>query len=159
MIGQLSDPWWVFVALGVVAGVVSGVLGIGSGIIFVPALGLLCGFSQKSAQGMSLAVMVPLALLGALRYWQNPQVEMNFAVIVLVVCGGLVGTLFGTELAARLSAEVLRKAFAVVLVAVAVKMFVTPSTPKQLAPAGDLTSQNTVSSTFKGGVSDDGEKQ
>jgi len=159
MIAQLSNPWWVFVVLGVVAGIVSGVLGLGSGIIFVPMLGLLCGFSQKSAQGMSLAVMVPLALLGALRYWQNPQVEMNVAVIVLVVCGGLVGTLFGTELAARLSAGVLRKAFAVVLVVAAVKMFVTPSTSKQPAPGGNLTNQNTVNSTLKGVTNDDGEKR
>jgi uncharacterized membrane protein YfcA len=84
---------------------------------------------------------------------------MNVAVIALVVCGGLVGTLFGTELAARLSAGVLRKAFAVILVMVAVKLFVTPSTPKQPAHGGDLTNQNTVSSTFKGGASDDGEEQ
>jgi len=65
MADQLFNQWWVFVVLGVFAGVVSGSLGLGSGTILIPSLVLLCGFGQKSAQGMALAVMVPMTLLGA----------------------------------------------------------------------------------------------
>ena len=72
MMGPLFNPWWVFILLGVCAGVLSGALGLGSGTILVPTLVLLFGFMQKSAQGMALAVMVPMALLGAFRYWKNP---------------------------------------------------------------------------------------
>ncbi len=75
MIGQLSNPRFVFVLLGICAGVLSGALGVGSGILLIPTLVLFCSFEQKSAQGMSLAVMVPMALVGALRYWKNPQMK------------------------------------------------------------------------------------
>ncbi|MHC4545613.1 MAG: TSUP family transporter, partial [Planctomycetota bacterium] len=50
MISQLSNPWWVFVLLGICAGVLSGLLGLGSGIILIPTLVLLCECKQKSAQ-------------------------------------------------------------------------------------------------------------
>lgn len=159
MIAQLSHPWWFFISLGICAGVLSGTLGLGSGIILVPVLGLLCGFGQKSAQGMALAVMVPMALAGALRYWKNPSIDMNIYIILLVVCGALVGTLAGTELAARLPAHVLRKAFALVLVVVAVKMFVTPSKPKESGIHNQLTNQETVKSNDKGDMSNDATKQ
>jgi len=120
---SLPGEWWGFVILGVCAGVISGTLGVGSGTVIIPALVLLWGFGQKSAQGMSLAVMVPMALIGALRYWRNPQVELHGLVMALIVLGAVAGTLAGTELAARLPAGILRKSFAVFLLIVAVKMF------------------------------------
>jgi uncharacterized membrane protein YfcA len=123
VIGQLSCEWWLFVVLGLCAGVISGMLGLGSGTVVIPALVLLCGFGQKSAQGTALAVMVPMALVGAIRYWRNPQVDLDGVVIVLIALGAVGGTLAGTELAARLPAGVLRKLFALFLVMVAVRMF------------------------------------
>lgn len=120
---SLPGEWWGFVILGVCAGVVSGALGVGSGTVIIPALVLLWGIGQKSAQGMSLAIMVPMALIGVLRYWKNPEVELHGWVIALIVLGAVVGTLAGTELAARLPAGILRKSFAVFLVIVAVRMF------------------------------------
>ena len=65
MIGQLSNPWWIFIVLGVCAGIISGGLGLGAGVVLVPALVLFFSFGQKNAQGMALAVMIPMALLGA----------------------------------------------------------------------------------------------
>ena len=155
MVAQLSNPWWAFVLLGICAGVVSGALGIGSGTILVPALVLLYGFGQKSAQGMALAAMVPMALLGALRYWRNPEIDMNTTVIGLVVCGALVGTLAGTELAARLPGHVLRRIFAIVLLIVAVRMFVTPSRPEQ-SSIGDGLNDPKVTSLAELGGPDNG---
>ncbi|MHC4511827.1 MAG: TSUP family transporter, partial [Planctomycetota bacterium] len=91
MIALLSDPWWVFILLGICAGVISGTLGVGSGVIVVPVLVLLLGFEQKAAQGTALAVMVPMALLGAVRYWKNPEIEMNLVIILLFALGALAG--------------------------------------------------------------------
>jgi len=157
MIGQLSNPWWVFVLLGICAGVLSGALGLGSGIIFVPTLVLLCGFGQKSAQGMALAVMVPMALVGALRYWKNPEIEINTVIVGLIICGALVGVLVGTELAFRLPNHILRKVFAAVLIIVAVKMFMTPAKPTQLSLDNSLTEQKTVSSLEHGETNNESE--
>ena len=131
MIGQLSNPWWVFIVLGICAGVISGTLGLGGGTILVPTLVLLCGFGQKSAQGMALAAMVPMTLVGALRYWKNPEIEINTVIVGLIICGALAGVLAGTELASRLPSHILRKVFAAVLVIVAIKMFTTSAKPGQ----------------------------
>ncbi len=144
MISQLSNPWWVFVILGICVGVYGGALGRGGGSILIPILVLLCGFEQKCAQGMSLAVMVPMALVGALLYWKNPEIEMNGVVIGLVICGALAGALAGAELAARLPSHTLRKIFAVILVIVAAKMLVTSPGPKKPGFDEDLAGQKSV---------------
>ncbi|MHC4461026.1 MAG: sulfite exporter TauE/SafE family protein [Planctomycetota bacterium] len=155
MIGQLSNPWWFFVILGVCAGIMSGLFGLGSGIILIPTLVLVCDFQQKNAQGMALAIMVPMALVGALRYWRNPAIEMNVAVIGLIVLGALAGALVGTELMARLPGHVLRKIFAVVLIIVAVKMFLTPTRPRQTGLEDSLTGQNITNLVKSEGTGND----
>jgi len=152
MMTQLLNPWWTFVVLGICAGILSGALGLGAGIILVPTLVLLCGFGQKSAQGMALAVMVPMALVGALRYWKNPEIEMNTLVIGLIVCGALAGTLVGTELAGRLPSHVLRRAFAIFLVIIAVRMFIGPSRPKKADPGDSVTVQKEINLVEPGGI-------
>ena len=157
MIGQLSNPWWVFIVLGLCAGVLSGALGLGSGIILIPILVLLCGFGQKNAQGMALAVMVPMALLGALRYWKNPQIEMNGMVIALIICGALVGVLVGTELASRLPSHILRKAFAIFLVIAAVRIFIS-SGLKKTGPDNSLSVQSKVNLIEPGDINNEAGK-
>ena len=159
MIGQLSNPWWVFVFLGICAGILSGLLGLGSGIILVPALVLLCGFGQKSAQGMALAVMVPMALVGALRYWKNPEIEMDWAVVGLIILGALAGVLAGTELAPKLPSHILRKIFAAVLLLVAVKMFVGSTGPKRHGPDDILASQKITNLVESEGTNNESTKQ
>lgn len=136
MAGSLPGEWWGFVLLGVCAGIVSGLLGVGSGTVMIPALVLIWGFGQKSAQGMALASMVPLALIGALRYWKNPEVELNHLVITLIVLGAAAGTIMGTELVARLPATLLRKSFAVFLAIVAVRMFTAAPRAEKPHPSG-----------------------
>ena len=159
MIGQLSNPWWIFVLLGICAGILGGLLGIGSGTILVPMLVLLFYFEQKSAQGMALAVMVPMALVGALRYWKNPEIEMNGVVIGLIILGALAGVLAGTELMARLPGHILRKVFAVVLIIVAVKMLMTPMKPKRPDLNNSVTSQNITNLVESKGTNNEGTKQ
>jgi hypothetical protein len=148
MLGLLAGHWWAFVLLGILAGIVSGMLGLGSGTVVVPALVLVFSFPQKSAQGTALALMVPMALLGAFRYWHHPDIEVNMSIMALIVLGALPGVLAGTELAARLPSYWLRKAFAVFLAIVAVKMFTaSPGRPK---PPGEvLSNQNNTSAVEK----------
>jgi len=158
MLAQLSYSWWAFVILGIFAGVVSSSLGLGAGTVVVPGLVLFCHFGQKSAQGMALAVMVPMALVGVLQYRQH-GIEMDWPAIALIVCGALAGTLGGMELAARLPASVLRKTFALFLVLVAVKMFTASSEAGPPAIEGDAANQNTANSVGNGDVSDDTAEQ
>ena len=54
MLSQLSNPWWVFVVLGIGAGLMGGALGLGGGTLIVPTLVLVCSYGQKSAQGTAL---------------------------------------------------------------------------------------------------------
>ncbi|MCP4258369.1 MAG: sulfite exporter TauE/SafE family protein [Planctomycetes bacterium] len=150
MIGQLSNPVWVFVVLGICAGLMGGALGLGGGTVIVPTLVLICSFTQKSAQGTALAVMVPMALVGALRYWRNPDIEINALPVGLIICGALVGVLIGTELASRLPGHVLKKIFAAVLVIVAIRMFITAGKPGRDRLDNSMTEQKTVSSPEHG---------
>jgi uncharacterized membrane protein YfcA len=159
MMSQLSNPWWIFILLGICAGILSGALGLGAGIILVPTLVLLCDFEQKSAQGMALAVMVPMVMLGALRYWKNPDVEMHGTIIGLIILGALAGVLVGTELASRLPSPVLRKVFAAVLLLVAVKMFVSSTRLKRNGPDDSLSSQKISNMIESEGTNNESTKQ
>jgi uncharacterized membrane protein YfcA len=159
MIGQLPNYWWLFILLGICAGVISGTLGLGSGTIIVPSLVLLCGFMQKSAQGTALAVMVPMALVGAIRYWKNPEIEMNAVIIALIIIGAVAGALAGTELVSKLPGNVLRKAFAIFLVIVAVKMFTASPKQEQRNVADSLTNQKNVNLGERGGTMNEAPKQ
>ena len=157
MIGQLSNPWWVFVVLGIGAGIISGALGLGSGTIVIPALVLLFDFGQKNAQGTALAVMVPMALVGALRYWQNPEIELNVVIIGLIICGALAGVLVGTELASRLPGHILRKVFAAVLVIAALRMFMTSAKQGRAGLDNSMIEQKTVNSLEHGETNNESE--
>lgn len=139
--------------LGVVAGVLSGTMGIGSGTVVIPALVLLFAFSQKSAAGTCLAVMVPMALVGALRYWMNPRIELRVSYIALIALGAVIGALVGSELASRLPGHVLRRIFAVFIIVVAVRMLLTPGGSKEPVHAGDGTAKANVE-RLEGGDTD-----
>jgi len=161
MLGQLSGHWWAFALLGVVAGVASGTLGLGSGVIVVPTLVLVpfLAFEQKSAQGTALALMVPMALVGAFRYWKNPQIDVSLSIVALIALGALPGVLVGTELAARLPSHVLRKIFAVFLAIVAVKMFTASPKRGPQAPGESLINQNNVNLVEPGGQNNESREQ
>ena len=129
----VSNSWWALILIGVAAGILSASLGVGSGIVFVPALVILLAVPQKSAQGTSLGVMVPMALLGAFLYWKDPAIEVSIPVVALLAAGAIVGVLIGRPLAGHLPAHWLRRAFAVFMVVVAVRMFLM--VPKRHDPA------------------------
>ncbi len=157
MLGQLSNPWWVFVVLGIGAGLMGGALGLGGGTLIVPTLVLVCSYGQKSAQGTALAVMVPMALVGALRYWRNPAIEIHALTVGLIICGALVGVLVGTELASRLPGHILKKVFAAVLVILAIKIFMTSSKPRRAGLDNRLIEQNSLNSLEHGETNNESE--
>jgi hypothetical protein len=109
------------ILIGVMAGIISGLVGIGGGIVIVPALVFIFGFSQHMSQGTTLALMVPpIGLLAAWQYYKQGYVDIKIAALVAV--GFIVGGYFGGKLAVTFSEQVLKRVFAVVLILIAVRM-------------------------------------
>ena len=100
------------IAIGVFAGLTSGMLGVGGGVIFVPGLALLLGLSQLSAESTSLLAIVPVALVGAWRQYGYGNVRLRDGLIVAALSP--LGVLAGTLLANALPARALELSFAAV---------------------------------------------
>ncbi len=110
-----------YILLGIAAGVLSGLIGIGGGVIIVPALVFLFGFSQHQAQGTTLALLVPpIGILAAWTYYKQGYVDIRIA--ALVAFGFLLGSVFGARIATGLSNAILEKVFGVALLLIAIKM-------------------------------------
>ncbi|MCU0843420.1 MAG: sulfite exporter TauE/SafE family protein [Spirochaetes bacterium] len=109
------------IAIGTVAGMASGLMGIGGGVVIIPALILMLGFDQHLAQGTSLAAMVPpIGLLAAYVYYKSGHV--NIPVSALIAAGFIAGGMFGAKIVVNIDAGVLRKVFGVVLLLLSLKM-------------------------------------
>lgn len=109
-------------SLGVAAGILAGLVGVGGGIIIVPALVYFFGMDQKTAQGTSLAVLLPpTGLLAFVQYYRAGHVDVKLA--VLIIAGVLVGGWFGGAFAMTLPQATLRKIFAGIMMIAAVKMW------------------------------------
>lgn len=107
---------------GLLAGTLSGFLGIGGGILIIPMLIYFLGFSQKMAQGTTLAAMIPpIGLLAAVAYWRAGNI--NIKVAVLVAAGFLIGGWIGGTFVQYVPDLILKRVFAIFLVLVAVKMW------------------------------------
>jgi uncharacterized membrane protein YfcA len=114
----------ILIAIGIVAGAMAGMLGIGGAIIMIPALVYFMGISQQMAQGTSLAVMLPpIGILAAYNYYKAGHVDIKFALILAVTF--LIGSYFGSRFALTLPQATLRKVFGVLLLLVAAKMLLS----------------------------------
>ena len=113
---------WVWVGLiGLTAGVVSGLFGVGGAILIIPGLVLLAGLSQHTAQGTSLAaLLLPVGLLGALQYYKRGEVNLPYAAIIAV--GLFFGAFVGAKLAGAMGDLALRRAFGVFLLLVSARL-------------------------------------
>jgi uncharacterized protein len=110
-----------FILLGLATGVFSGLIGLGGGIILVPALVFIFKLSQHQAQGTTLALMVPpIGLLAAWSYWQEGFVDLRIA--ALVGAGFFVGGFLGAKLATGVSTAALERTFGVALLLISIKM-------------------------------------
>jgi len=110
-----------YLILGVLAGILSGLVGIGGGVVIVPALVFLFGFSQQSAQGTTLALMVPpIGILAAWTYYRQGNVDLRIAGFVCL--GFLLGGLLGARFATGLSNVMLERIFGIALLLISLKM-------------------------------------
>jgi len=110
-----------FLILGLAAGVASGLLGIGGGILIVPCLVFIAGLSQHTAQGTTLALMVPpIGLLAAWTYYKHGHVDIRIA--ALICLGFFFGGLIGAKFATAINATLLKRLFGAALLVTAVKM-------------------------------------
>lgn len=111
-----------FLAIGLGAGVLSGLFGIGGGVLIVPALVFFLGLSAHAAVGTSLgALLLPVGLLGALAYYRSGNLEPKASLLIAI--GLFLGAWFGARIALSISGVQLTRAFAVFLMLVAVRMF------------------------------------
>ena len=111
----------ILIAIGIIAGLLSGLLGIGGAIVMVPALVYFLGFNQQLAQGTSL-IVIPVVIFAAYNYFKAGQVNIKFA-LILAACF-LIGSLFGSKIALNVPETILKKFFGVLLLLVAVKMLI-----------------------------------
>jgi len=112
------------IVIGIITGVMAGTLGIGGAIIMIPALVYFTGVTQLTAQGTSLAVMLPpIGIIAAYNYYKAGEVNIKFA-IILAICF-LIGSYFGSKLALNLPQAVLKKIFGILLLLVAAKMLLS----------------------------------
>jgi hypothetical protein len=113
-----------YIILGVVAGLLSGILGIGGGVVLIPALIFIFGLTQLQAQGTTLALMVPpIGLLAAIRYYQSGNVKLGMAGFICL--GFFVGGLLGANLVQNLPEPLIRKVFALFLLFLSLRMLLT----------------------------------
>ena len=111
--------------VGLVAGFLSGLFGVGGGILIVPSLVLLLGFAQRLAHGTSLAAVLPIAIASLTSYSLEDKVDWKVGGLLAV--GAVVGAVIGTHILHRLPHDTLAVAFAVLLVATAVRLLVDHS--------------------------------
>jgi len=111
----------VLILVGLAAGTLSGLVGVGGGIIIVPALVFFLGFSQQAAQGTSLGLLLlPVGILAVINYYNKRFIDLK---VVAIMCAAFVfGGWIGSKMALSLSQEVVKKIFAVVLFYTAIKM-------------------------------------
>jgi len=116
---------WVLVSLlGLLAGVVSGLFGVGGAVVIIPGLVLITRMPQHTAHGTSLAaLLLPVGLLGVLEYSKRQQVNWAYAAVVAV--GLLIGAYFGARFAGTIPDATLRKAFGGFLLLVSIKLLVS----------------------------------
>jgi len=113
---------WLVLLIGLLVGAFSGVVGIGGGILFVPALIWLLGMDQHKAQGTSLgALLAPVGLFAFWEYYRRGQADLKVA--LLLAAGFLVGGLFGAIGAQHIPDLWLRRIFAMTLVLIGVRMW------------------------------------
>ncbi len=112
---------FLLILIGLLAGAMSGFVGIGGGVIMVPALVYLMGLSQHEAQGTSLILMLPpIGILAVMNYYKADQVNISYGVIIAIAF--VIGGYFGSKWALKLSPAVVKLIFGILMLYIAFKM-------------------------------------
>jgi uncharacterized membrane protein YfcA len=110
--------------IGLAAGFLGGMVGLGGGVLIVPALVLLLGLSQHLAQGISLTMMLfPVGILGVINYYKKGYVDFRYAGLIAI--GFFLGSYLGSRFSLSLPQETVKKIFAVVLILLALKLLLS----------------------------------
>ncbi|MEI6062736.1 MAG: TSUP family transporter [Bacteroidota bacterium] len=109
--------------IGLAAGVFGGMVGLGGGVIMIPAMIFFLGMTQIGAQGTSLAVMLPpVGILAVMNYYKSGQVNLKYALIIAVAF--TIGGYFGSKIALNIPVATVKKIFGLALIAIALKMII-----------------------------------
>lgn len=104
----------ILLSIGLGAGMLSGFVGIGGGVVIVPALVFLLGLSQHEAQGTSLFVLVmPVVFLALTNYWKTGNVNWKYGLIIAIAF--IIGGYFGSKLSLKLSPQIVKLAFGLLM--------------------------------------------
>ncbi len=114
--------WLFYITIGIIAGILSGLLGIGGAVLIIPALVFLAKFDQKTAQGTTLFLMVfPIGIFAVIEYFKSGYVRIKEGIIIALFF--LLGGWIGSKIAIAFNSVLLQKIFAIFLLLVAIKMF------------------------------------
>ncbi len=114
----------ILIVVGLLAGVFSGMFGVGGGVVMVPIMVFALGYTQHQAQGTSLAVLaVPVTFFAAYTYHTTGEHPINFKYAFIIAICFVFGGYFGTKIAISISETLLKKIFSLLLIVVAIKMF------------------------------------
>lgn len=108
--------------VGLAAGTLSGLFGVGGGVVIVPGLIFVLGIPLKEAAAISLAVIVPTALVGVLKSHYQGSGQFNPSIVVMILSGSLLGAYLGASLAHLMPTVTMKRAFAIFLIVVALDM-------------------------------------
>ncbi len=112
----------ILILIGLTAGILGGMIGIGGGIVMIPMMVLMLAMDQKMAQGTSVAIMLPpIGILAVYNYYKAGYVNVRYAAIIAAAF--IIGGYFGSKLALGIPTDVTKKIFAVIMVLIALKMF------------------------------------
>jgi uncharacterized protein len=113
-----------FALVGLAAGILGGFVGLGGGVVIIPALIYIFGYDQLKAQGTSLAILLPpTGILAFMQYYNNPKVQIDLWAAAAVAAAFVIGGYFGGKWANIIDVNIVRKAFALLLVLMAAQMF------------------------------------
>lgn len=132
--------WIVLILIGVASGMLSGLVGVGGGLVIVPALIIFLHFSQKMAQGTSLAILLlPVGILAVMEYYKHGEIDIKVALIISL--GFLAGGYFGSKIALILPQETVKKIFAIFIIVIGIKMLFFDKTKPQEKSSSIITSE------------------
>jgi uncharacterized membrane protein YfcA len=119
-----TNTLFILIIIGLTAGFLGGMIGLGGGIILIPAMIMFLAMDQRTAQGTSIAIMLPpIGLFAVFNYYKAGYVNVKYAVVIALLF--MIGGYMGSKLALHLPVNILRKVFAMLLILVAAKMFFT----------------------------------
>lgn len=138
----------ILVIIGIFSGILGGMVGVGGGIVIVPALIYFLGFNQLDAQGTSLAlIMFPVGILGVMQYYKQGHVDFN--IVLFIAIGFVVGSFLGSKISLSIPQETVRKVFALLMIAIAVKMLFFDKPKQKVSIQKSNTTQDSIHDTIQ----------